>query len=695
MPLALAGLVPRVRLRQLERLGLVTTGDVLRHFPRRYEDRNQFDRFPTDSMETAVCVCGVVKKVQIRRIRGWQKMVDVLIEDSNADAFGGRLLLRWFNAHWVEKAIAQGQRLVVYGKPKLSGTQVTMAHPDFEVVDEADEGEATIHLRRIAPVHPAGEGVPARFIRRVVWDVLAKVDPAEVEQLLPARLDRTSRAEAFRQIHFPDSWEALEKARRHLVLEEFLGMQLAVGLKRRDQQALPGESHAGSGKLLRQLQQALPFPLTGAQTRAIEEIRQDLASSRPMNRLLHGDVGTGKTLVALGAMLLCVESGYQAALMAPTQILAEQHYANFRRILDPLGIRVSLRTGSRAESTTDLPLFTAASTAGETVAGFGNAPHIVVGTHALLYEGSEFTKLGLVVVDEQHKFGVLQRARLREKGTAPDVLVMTATPIPRTLTMTLYGDLDVSTLDEAPKGRGKIVTGARSAKKLPEAVKFLREQIDAGRQCYIVYPLVEESEKSQAKAATSEFIKWSELLAPAKCELLHGRIAPEEKDAIMRRFNAREAQVLIATTVIEVGIDVPNATVMLIENAERFGLAQLHQLRGRIGRGEHKSYCILIPSTDEPETMEKLKIMEATTNGFEIAEADLRLRGPGDLLGTAQSGLPPLKLGDLFRDADLMKLARNHAFLVFERDPLLEDPEHAGCRKLLANAGRASVSEVS
>lgn len=685
--------MPRLRIRQIERLGLVTAAQVLSHFPRRYEDRRQFDKFPTDTSDTALCLCGVVKKIQIRRIRGWQKMVDVILEEENAGALGGRLLLRWFNAHWVEKAIAADQKLVVYGKPKVSGSQIVMTHPDFEVVD--DDDDVSIHLRRIAPVHPAGEGVSAKFIRRVVWDVLTRMDPASIEQLLPAKLDRMSRWDALRQIHFPDSWETLQKARQHLVLEEFLGMQLAVGLKRRDQQALPGEVHCGPGNLLRRLEESLPFPLTGAQKRAIGEIRQDLASTRPMSRLLHGDVGAGKTFVALAAMLLCVEGGFQAALMAPTQILAEQHYANFRRLLDPLGLRVALRTGAKSTSTPDLPLFTPGEKTAEPVPGFGDAPHIVVGTHALLYEAAAFTKLGLAVVDEQHKFGVLQRARLREKGNAPDVLVMTATPIPRTLTMTLYGDLDVSTLDEMPAGRGKIITGVRSAKKLPDAAKFLKDQIEAGRQCYIVYPLVEESEKSEAKAATSEFKKWSELLAPAKCELLHGRIAPEEKDAIMQRFRDRKAHALIATTVIEVGIDVPNATVMLIENAERFGLAQLHQLRGRIGRGGHKSYCILIPSNDEAEAMEKLKVMEETNNGFEIAEADLRLRGPGDLLGTAQSGLPPLKLGDLFRDADLMKLARNHAFLVFERDPQLEQPEHAGCRKLLANARGAILSDVS
>ena len=322
-------------------------------------------------------------------------------------------------------------------------------------------------------------------------------------------------------------------------------------------------------------------------------------------------------------------------------------------------------------------------------------PHIFIGTHALLYEGAGISRLGLAVIDEQHKFGVMQRARLRGQGAVPDVLVMTATPIPRTLTMTLYGDLDVSTLDEMPAGRGRIVTLVRSVEKLPDAVKFIRTQLDEGRQAYIVYPLVEESERLEAKAATAEFAKWRELLAPMPCGLLHGRVPPEEKDAVMSAFRRGETKALIATTVIEVGIDVPNANVMLVENAERFGLAQLHQLRGRIGRGAHKSYCVLLTTGNDAEALEKLRILEKTGDGFEIAEADLRLRGPGDLLGTAQSGLAPLKLGDLFADADLMKLARNHAFLIFERDPSLELPENAGCRTLLAENRRAILSQVS
>ncbi len=901
-PLAELDLVPVPRLRQLDRIGLRTVSELLFHFPNRYEDRNEFDRFPTGETAQPVCVCGMVKKVSARHVRGFQKMLDVVIEDENADALTSPLTLRWFNSHWVEKMIATGHRIVVYGKPKLVSGRVVISHPEFEIVD--DDAEESIHLRRIAPIHGATEGLSPRVMRRLIWEVLERLEDDTVAQLVPPKLDGTSRAWALRQMHFPANMEALAKARRHLVLEEFLAMQLAVAAKRTEAHAERGAAHCGTGELMRRLHESLPFSLTGAQQRTIEEIRADLALARPMNRLLHGDVGSGKTLVALSAMLLCVESGYQAALMAPTQILAEQHYLNFRRLCDPLGLRVALRTGSRKEDAGALPLFdnvaihsqrpelregsarvpradlgvppessgaryskrrlphyecphaiysvtfstrdrTLLSPEARTVVldairhfhgvryelhiacvmpnhvhiifqpypktaaeskewGFwslselmhsiksfsakkvnavhgetgvvwekeffdklihtdheleqqfdyiaanpqragvirgtesyrwiwtrpavahpttrqdaerdtrdacaplaeapprhgisDDAPHIFVGTHALLYEGAGFSRLGLAVIDEQHKFGVLQRARLHaqagENG-APDVLVMTATPIPRTLTMTLYGDLDVSTLDELPRGRGKIVTGIRPPTKLPDAAKFIREHLEAGRQCYIVYPLIDESERVEAKAAAAEFKKWSELLAPMKCELLHGRIPAEEKDATMERFRSGVTKALIATTVIEVGIDVPNANIMLIENAERFGLAQLHQLRGRIGRGEHKSYCVLITSSDDAEAMEKLRTLERTNDGFEIAEADLRLRGPGDLLGTAQSGLAPLKLGDLFRDAELMKLARNHAFLIFEHDPQLTRPEHAGCRTLLAETRRIILAQVS
>ncbi len=674
------------RIRALERLGLSTVGDLLSHYPRRYEDRSRFDRFPTGDSEQPVCVLGIVKKTQLRRIRGWQRMFDAVLEEPDAHALSTPLICRWFNSAWVEKAVITGQRLVVYGKPKCTGSNVVIAHPEFEVVE--DDTDVSVHVNRLAPIHRATEGVSPRVMRRAIWDVLAILDETTVEPIVPREIDATPRVWALRQIHFPDDDASLDKARRHLVIEEFFIMQLAVAARRAETLAQPGAAHCGPGELMRRLHTSLPFPLTGAQLRAIGEIRADLAAARPMNRLLHGDVGSGKTLVALSAMLLCVESGHQAALMAPTQILAEQHYLSLRRLCDPLGLRVALRTGARKEDAEPLPLFSGAADASE--------PDIFVGTHALLYEGAGITRLGLAVIDEQHKFGVIQRARLREQGAMPDVLVMTATPIPRTLTMTVFGDLDVSTLDEMPAGRGKIVTAVREETKLPDAVKFLREHLDAGRQAYIVYPLIDESEKLEAKAAAAEFAKWQALLAPMKCELLHGRVAPDEKDAIMERFRRGEANVLIATTVIEVGIDVSNATLMLIENAERFGLAQLHQLRGRIGRGEHKSYCIALTGAKvDDDAKGKLAVFAQTNDGFQIAEEDLRIRGPGDLLGTAQSGLPPLKIGDVFRDAELMTLARNAAFLVFERDPQLTQPAHSRYRKVLAESRHAVLSQVS
>lgn len=874
-PLAEIDWIPAQRVRQLERIGLRTAGDLLTHFPHRYEDRRQFDRFPQEEMDKPVCVCGLVAKRTVKRLPGWKKMFEVVLQEESG-ALSSTLVCRWFNAHFVEKMVATGQRMVVFGKPKLRAKKICIDHPEFEIVE--NDGDLSIHLKRIAPVHPATEGLQPRLMRSLIFRLLEQIDPGQIQTRLPVALDDTGLAEALRQIHFPSGWDELKRARRHLVLDEFFAMQLFIAAKRAETVSRAGEAHCGPGRLLERFQAALPFSQTGAQIRAISEIRADLASARPMNRLLHGDVGSGKTVVALSAMLLAVEAGFQAALMAPTQILAEQHYLNFKRWLEPLGVRVALRTADRREgsagcqpavsgSLPETPLqpaegviyskrrlphferpwakymvtfatrkkrvltapsrdavlesvlkwkdiryelfaacvmpdhvhlliepgiereapegkpdffsltkilhsiksFTAnrvndlegtsgpvwetesfdrmirsesdlqekfdyitrnpwsagvvqpdahykwvwdneiergcsgpaqapknfAAGCREGQAGSLRSPQIIIGTHALLYEGSALTNPGLLVIDEQHKFGVMQRARLIGKGTAPDVLVMTATPIPRTLTMTIYGDLDVSTLDEMPADRGRIITALRDPSSMPDAVKFLREHLEAGRQAYIVYPLIDESEKLEAKAAAMEFEKWRELLKPMPCELLHGRIDPEHKDAIMTRFRAGEIKALIATTVIEVGIDVPNANIMMIENAERFGLAQLHQLRGRIGRGAHKSYCILISQVKEGVALEKLRILEKTRDGFEIAEADLRLRGPGDILGTAQSGLPPLKLGNLLDDAELMRTARKAACEILERDPLLEHDENKCFRELVVERRKLTLSQVS
>jgi ATP-dependent DNA helicase RecG len=694
------------RARQLERAGLLCAADLVLHFPRRWEDRSRFDRFPQGESDTPVCVCGIVTATQLKRLRGRARIFEAGLAEENAHALSGQITVRWFNLFWVEKAVAAGLRLVVYGKPKRRGRQIVIDQPEFEILE--DDAETSIHLQRITPIHRATEGLSARLLRTLIWRTLQEISATDFPNLIPPSLDPFPRAEALRQIHFPDTFASLEKARRHLVLTEFFGLQLSIAARRAEQQAQPGLPHAGPGRLMEALHQGLPFPLTAAQLRAIGEIRADLASERPMNRLLHGDVGAGKTLVALSAMLLAVEAGFQACLMAPTQILAEQHYLAFQRLCAPLGLRVALRTGNRKEQSGPLPLFDPDHWQAGLLAADpqrpappprqspgSDTPHLLVGTHALLYQGAGFSNLGLIVIDEQHKFGVLQRAKLRDQGRHPDVLVMTATPIPRTLTMSLYGDLDVSTLDELPKGRGKIITAVRDPAKLPDAVRFLKEHLAAGRQAYIVYPLIDASEKLEAKAAATEFDRWRTLLAPASCELLHGRIPPEEKDAIMERFRNGTTQALVATTVIEVGIDVPNANLMLIENAERFGLAQLHQLRGRVGRGVHKSYCILIASNEDPAAFEKLQLLERSSNGFEIAEADWEIRGPGDLLGTQQSGLPPLLIGSLRRDQDLMHQARGAAFVLMERDPGLQEPAHEPYRQLLASTRKAALSEVS
>lgn len=688
------------RSRQLSRFGLETFGDFVSHFPKRWEDRTRFDRFPQSESDTPVCVCGIVQSANVQR-RGRMRTFEVVLGEEQSHALAGRVTVRWYNLFWVEKVVATGSRLVVYGKPKRRGRQLVFEQPEFEVLEDEDSG--SIHLQRIVPIHRATEGLSSRMLRSLLHEALSRLDSVSLPRLLPDSLDATPRLEALRQIHFPDSFESLSKARKHLVLTEFFGMQLCIARRRAEQQAEPGLCHAGPVTLVERLHKSLSFPLTGAQLRSISEIQSDMASERPMNRLLHGDVGAGKTLVALSAMLLAVDAGFQAALMAPTQILAEQHYLQFQRLCTPLGIRVSLRTGNRKEESGPLPLFDHDKWQQAVVSGSPDKPSapaqdqpdIVVGTHALLHNKSLFTRLGLAVIDEQHKFGVLQRATLRAQGKCPDMLVMTATPIPRTLTMSLYGDLDVSTLDELPPGRGKIITGVRNVSKLPEAVKFIREHLEAGRQAYIVYPLIDASEKSESKAAAAEFEKWTSLLAPMPCSLLHGRIPSEEKDAIMEKFRSGETKALVATTVIEVGIDVPNATLILIENADQFGLAQLHQLRGRVGRGSHKSYCILLTDEKDPESLDKLQVLEKTSNGFEIAEADWAMRGPGDLLGTAQSGLPPLRIGNLTRDFALMQRARSAAFVVIEADPGLEAPEHIPYRSLLVAAPKADLSQVS
>jgi len=644
--------VPSPMVRPLNRLGIKTWRDLLEHYPRRHEDRAEFSRFPASSSDKPICVRGILHKVTSRYFSG-RNIVEATLDEGESGALSGRLVCRWFNQHYVQKMLAAGQTLVVFGRPKESRGRIYFDHPEFEIVEEEEEN--LIHLNRITPVYPLTEGLRQRPLRTLIYLAVTRLAGIEDQPVLPGYV--ASYREAISQMHFPDSWTKLQRSRKTLALAELVGIQIVVENRRRNFVGQPGHAHSSSGSRVQEFLQQLPFEPTAAQRRTIQEIHVDLAADRPMARLLHGDVGAGKTVVATAAMLEVAEAGFQSALMAPTQVLAEQHYQTLKTWLEPMGIRIGLRTGPRKE---------------DAFLELEGDPEIIVGTHALLYDSDPLPRLGLVVIDEQHKFGVLQRGRLLAREPVPDLLVMTATPIPRTLAMTLYGDLEVSTLDEKPINRKPVITGVRSSRKLPEAANFLRERLQANRQAYIVYPVIEESDALSVKAATTEFDRWADLLKPAECGLLHGRLAPEERENVMQRFRQGEIRVLIATTVIEVGVDVPNATVMLIENAERFGLAQLHQLRGRIGRGQHQSYCIMMTDTKDPLALAKLSVLEKTNDGFEIAEADLRFRGPGDLLGTAQSGLPPLRVADLLQDADLLDEARGIARSILDRDPGLQ-----------------------
>jgi len=663
--LASLPLLPAKEVTALATAGFTTPLSLLDHLPKRYEDRRRFDAFPRNATVVAVCLRGTVVDASLKHFGPGRRFYEAVVMDGSGGIFGsGKITCRWFNMPFIQKLVAAGHEVSVYGKVKETNGRLIMDHPEFEILRE-DEGES-IHIERIVPIYRNISGIAQRRLREIIHLMLHQVDPAT----LGANYEgfRTSgRIGAYRDVHFPEMAEAADVARRMFAFEEFFALQLNVVWRRSRHGELPGRVLGKSTASLKRFYESLPFDLTGAQKRSIKEILADMRSARPMNRLLQGDVGAGKTFVAMAAMLLAIDSGCQAALMAPTQILAEQHYLTFRRWLEPLGIRVALRTGNREENN-HLEI------EGE--------PQIVIGTHALLYDAALFRDLGLVVIDEQHKFGVSQRASLIRQGTVPDVLVMTATPIPRTLTMTIYGDLDVSLLDEKPPGRGKIITAVRIGAKQQDVTKFVKDQLSQGRQAYLVYPLVEESETLKAESATEAFEKWKKRLGGYEVGMIHGKLKPEEKEEVMRRFRDGEVAALVATTVIEVGVDVPNASVMILHHAERFGLAQIHQLRGRIGRGGHKGYCILLTDGKSPEALEKLKVLEASSDGFEISEADLRLRGPGDVLGTVQSGLSDLKFVEFLADTALLREARAFADRIIGEDPRL-DGKHADLHALI------------
>jgi ATP-dependent DNA helicase RecG len=636
--------------------GINTVGDLLNRLPNRYEDRRRFDAFPIQAGTGSLCLRGRVEDSRMRGFGGRKSYFEVVVlEGGNSALASNKITCRWFNMPWMKNLLAAGHEVILYGKPKEYQGKIIMDHPDFEIEGDLDEGEQSIHLERIVPIYKGISGIPQRRQREYTYQLLKKINPASLAAVYDVD-PSYPRYEVYQEIHFPESLEQAQAARRYFALEEFFALQLNVIWKRAQIREQKGRVLGRKTALLTQFYHSLPFDLTKAQKRSVKEILADMRSPYPMSRLLQGDVGSGKTFVAMCAMLLAVDSGVQAALMAPTQILAEQHYLTFKKWLDPLGVRIALKTGSQQENNHTFD---------------DEKSQIIIGTHALLYENTKFTDLGLVIIDEQHKFGVTQRARLIQQGVMPDVLVMTATPIPRTLTLTIYGDLDVSILDERPAGRGSVITVIRKSPKITKVSDFIQSHLSEGRQAYLVYPLVEESDALKAAAATVEYEKWKKRLSQFNLGLLHGKMSPEEKEDVMTSFRDGLLHVLIATTVIEVGVDVPNANIMIIHNAERFGLAQLHQLRGRIGRGQHKSYCILLTNGKSPDAMEKLQVLAETSDGFKIAEADLRLRGPGNVLGTAQSGLAELQFVDFLADIELIREARQLAEEVLTKDPSL------------------------
>lgn len=651
----LKGVGPQ-RARLLSRLGVKSVGDLLYHIPRRYEDRTLSQPVKAYKEGETATAEGEVVAVQETRARSGIKVLRAALRDK-----WGIFYAVWFNQPYLKRLLKTGSRLTVTGKVRHG-----FGAPEIQVAEfEAGEGEDGLSTGRIVPIYPLTEKLSQRVLRTVVFSTLQNELPALPEILPPDVLREhgfCDRARALTAAHFPESATQAEEGRRRLVFEEFFLLQVA--LLRRRQMVVSAEKHhryAPDGPKVLALKRSLPFTLTPAQERAWVEIARDMEKPQPMHRLLQGDVGSGKTVVAALALAKAVENGLQGALMAPTEILAEQHYLNLRSALAPVGVSVTLLTGSlkKEERTSRLK----AAAAGEAA--------VVIGTHALIQEEVTFHRLGLTVVDEQHRFGVRQRGLLRAKGDYPDVLVMTATPIPRTLAMTLYGDLDLTVIDTLPPGRQTVKSVWLKPAELDRVYRFVRTEVEKGRQAYFVCPLIEESEQLSAQAAVNLAEELKGIFSEFEVAVLHGRLKLEEKEKIMSSFRRNEINILVSTTVIEVGVDVPNATVMIVYDADRFGLAQLHQLRGRVGRGEHPAYCILIAHKTTPEAAARLKALTTLSDGFALAEEDMRIRGPGEFFGTRQSGLPELKVANILRDHTLLELARSEAQRFLEADPHL------------------------
>ncbi len=689
---AVKGIGPRTA-KKLGQVDVHSVADLLLHVPRRYLDRSQLFNIAAVPLGEEVTIGGTVLSVRKRRIRGNRTMIDARITDGTSVVEGV-----WFNPYL---RLEEGADVALSGKVELYRGKLQMKSPD---VDRLDGGGESLITGRVVPVHPSLAGLSSRQVRVSVHNALRRSQP--VTEVLPEtlldRLDLIDRSAALQSIHFPEELAEVAPARKRLVFDELFRLEVALALRKRRQiEESSGVEHSIDGPLVNGFIAALPYDLTGAQRRSVEEIRRDMASPHPMHRLLQGEVGSGKTAVAFVALLTGVQGGFQGAVMAPTEVLAEQHYLGMADLVDEAGLapmvvdagaaagQDSLLTGPAPDGPA---VRTALLTSNNAVVNFATpgsyrrsdvvewvgdgSIDLVVGTHALIQEGVHFHRLGIAVVDEQHRFGVYQRVRLREKAADydPDLLIMTATPIPRTLSMTLYGDLDVSVLDEMPPGRTPVTTRlvSKAQSDLQRVYDLIRSEVGAGRQAFVVCPLVEDSDKLAASSATAEYVRLQGVFPELRLGLLHGQLRPDEKDRVMHDFRAHELDVLVATTVIEVGIDIPNATVMVIEDADRFGLSQLHQLRGRVGRGEHAATCVLVAEPTTAEGEQRMDAMIGTTDGFRLAEEDLRIRGQGTVFGTKQAGMKDLKLADILRDADVLVAARREAFAIVESDPNLE-----------------------
>ena len=658
--------------------GIATAGDLLFYAPFRYEDRTNVKPLARLAPGEMASVIAVVESIRTPRFRrGNLGLVEVVFQDGA----GGRLLCKWFHAaSYLAKILEPGARVALYGKVDYDtySRELSMMHPEYELLrGDDDEGDESLHTGRIVPVYEAAGKVSTRVLRSVLkrlTDALPHI-PDPLPDDIRRRLRLPALESAICEVHFPAPDTDLRllnsfrsAAQYRLIFEEFFWLETGMALKHSQARTEHGIAFSLTPRVRDQVKKMLPFKPTPAQKKVLSEIAHDMAAPVPMNRLLQGDVGSGKTIVAAQAAVIAVENGYQAVLLAPTEILAAQHFLNLQRIFKPLDYRVMPLTGSMSKKEKET-IKRSLST------GFAQ---IAVGTHALLEQDVEFHKLGLAIIDEQHRFGVLQRKALQQKGFSPDVLVMTATPIPRTLALTIYGDLDVSVIDGLPPGRKPIQTIHKTRVELEQVYSFVLSEVRKGRQAYIVYPAIEESETVAMKAAQEAYEELSRRVFPQlKVGLLHGKLPAKEKEAVMAAFQRGVVQVLVTTTVIEVGVDVPNASVMVIEDAERFGLAQIHQLRGRVGRGSEQSYCVLVTSKLGDVGYARIRTLLDSSDGFYIAEMDLRLRGPGEFLGTKQSGLPVFRIGNLIRDSEILELARGEAQSLVLHPPSPEILDHA------------------